>query len=234
MQCVILAGGKGTRLSEYTKIIPKPMVTIGKLPILVHIINYFIKHNIKKFIIASGYKQEVIKKYFKNFKRKDCTIKVIFTGKNTLTGGRLLKLKKYLLKENNFILTYGDGLSNQNLNKLIKFHKRHKKIATLTAVRPPVRFGELTLKKNFVYTFKEKPQIKQSWINGGFFVFKSDIFKYLKRYNEMLEKEPMEKLSRKKQLMAFKHKGFWQCMDTARERSYLKKLIKSKKAPWLK
>ncbi len=233
MKVVILCGGKGTRLGLETKTIPKPMAKIDNDPIILHIINYYIKFGYKDFILALGYKGSVIKNYFKNKKKKlSIDIKCINTGINTLTGGRLLKLKKHLSKEENFMLTYGDGLTNQNLNKLEQFHNKNKKIATMTIVRPPVRFGEVKINGMLIQNFKEKPQIKNSWINGGFFIFNKKIFKFLGRGNEMLERTPIEKIAKKKQLIGYKHLGFWQCMDTPREKEYLKKLLKEKNAPW--
>ncbi|MDC3356347.1 sugar phosphate nucleotidyltransferase [Candidatus Pelagibacter ubique] len=233
MKIVILCGGKGTRLGFETKIIPKPMAKIDKDPIIMHIINYYKKFGYNDFILALGHKGSIIKNHFKKKNKKSVTkIKCINTGINTLTGTRLLKLKKYLSKDKNFMLTYGDGLTNQNLNALEKFHIENKKIATMTIVRPPVRFGEVKLRGNLVKNFKEKPQIHDSWINGGFFVFSKDIFKFLGKENEMLEKKPLEKLSKKKQIIGFKHLGFWQCMDTPRDKEYLIKLLKKKIAPW--
>ena len=198
MKVVILCGGKGTRLCFETKISPKPMAKIDKDPIILHIINYYIKFGYNDFILALGYKGSIIKKFFEKNKKIFPKIKCINTGKNSLTGTRLLKLKKYLSKEKNFMLTYGDGLTNQNLNELEKFHTKNKKIATMTIVRPPVRFGEVKIRGKLVNNFKEKPQIHDSWINGGFFVFNKDIFKFLGQENEMLEKKPLEKLSKKK------------------------------------
>ncbi len=233
MKVVILCGGKGTRLGVDTKTMPKPMVKIDKDPILVHILKLYEKYGYKDFILALGYKGEYIKKFFKKRKSK-LKIKLVKTGNNTLTGTRLLKLKRYLSNEENFMLTYGDGLSNQNLNKLVTFHKSHKKIGTMTVVRPPVRFGEVSLVGKNVKKFREKPQIKSGWINGGFFVFNRKFFKFLKtNSNEMLERAPLENLVKKRQLKAFKHNGFWQCMDTPRDKEFLKKLIKSKNAPWI-
>ena len=197
MKVVILCGGKGTRLGFETKIIPKPMVRINKDPIILHILNYYKKYGYSEFILALGYKGHIIKNYFKKNKKLLLNIKCIDTGKNTLTGSRLLKLKKYLLKEKHFMLTYGDGLTDQNLNKLEKFHLKNKKTATMTVVRPPVRFGEVKMKGKLIRNFKEKPQIQDSWINGGFFVFSRDIFKFLSQDNEMLEKKPLERLSKK-------------------------------------
>ena len=232
MKVVILCGGFGSRLGKEKSVIPKPMVKIDKDPILIHILRLYFKHGYNDFILALGYKGNFIFNFFKKNKFK-FKIKTIFTGKKTLTGGRLLKLKKYLKNQNNFMLTYGDGISDQNIKKLEKFHLKHNKTATMTVVRPPVRFGEVTLKKDKIIKFKEKPQIKSSWINGGFFVFSNKIFKFLSKNNEMLERNPMEKLYKKNQLMAFKHHGFWQCMDTQRDKDLLVKLIKEKKAPWL-
>ena len=199
MKVVILCGGIGSRLAEETKLIPKPMVKVGNLPIVHHIINYYKNYGFNEFILATGYKKEVLEKYFKNNKNIQC----IFTGKNTLTGGRILKLKKYFNKNENFLLTYGDGLTNQDLNGLIKFHKRHGKIATLTSVKPPARFGELKIKGNRVSSFKEKPQLQNNWINGGFFVFNSKIFNFIGGDKIMLEREPFQKLTKIKNLMAF-------------------------------
>ena len=225
LKVVILAGGYGTRLSEYTKTIPKPMVKIKGIPIIKHIINHYKKFGFQKFIIASGYKGEVIKNYFKNTKKN---IKVINTGLNTMTGGRVKRLKSHLFDQP-FLMTYGDGLSDVNLNSLLKFHRKSKNIATLTAVRPPARFGAIKLKKDKVTYFKEKSSLDEGWINGGFFVFEPKVFKYLKTDNTYLEREPLQIISKKKKLGAFKHKGFWQCMDTKRDKIILEKSIKQKK-----
>ena len=230
MKVVILCGGLGSRLAEETKLIPKPMVKIGKIPIVQHIINFYESYGFQDFILATGYKKEFLERYFKKNKKVKC----IFTGKNTLTGGRLLRLKNYFSKDENFFLTYGDGLSNQNLKNLIKFHRKHKKIATLTAVRPTARFGELKILKNKVKKFQEKPQLKDNWINGGFFIFNEKIFNYVSGDKMMLEREPFLKLTKQNELMAFKHYGFWQCMDTMRDKNVLSKLWKEKKAPWIK
>ena len=235
MKVVILCGGLGTRLSEETSVKPKPMVKIGNKPILQHIIKLYSKYGYKEFILALGYKGYYIKNYFQNKNKKDIKIKLVNTGKNTLTGGRLLRLKNFFKKDENFMLTYGDGISNQNLTKLKNFHLKHKKIATMTVVRPPVRFGEVKLKKNNLITsFKEKPQSDKSWINGGFFVFNSKIFDFIKNDKIMLEKEPLTTLQKKKELFAYKHKGFWQCMDTLRDKTYLNNLYKTNKLNWLK
>ena len=232
MKTVILCGGYGTRLSQETRIKPKPMVKIGKIPILQHIMNIYSKYGFDNFILALGYKGHFIKKYFKN--KNNNNLKLVDTGINTLTGGRLLRLKKFFREGENFMLTYGDGLSNQNLKKLLKFHLKHKKIATMTVVRPPVRFGEVKLKGNLVSRFKEKPQSSTAWINGGFFVFNYKIFDFIKNDKIMLEREPMEKLQKIKELYGYKHTGFWQCMDTLRDKNYLNKLYKSNKLAWLK
>jgi glucose-1-phosphate cytidylyltransferase len=230
MKIVILCGGLGSRLSEETKLIPKPMVKIDSLPIIRHIINYYKSFGFNEFILATGYKKNILENYFKKEKKN---IKCIFTGKNTLTGGRLKRLSQYFSNDEDFMLTYGDGLSNINLKKLLKFHKKHKKIATLTSVKPPARFGEVFISGNRVSKFEEKSQLNQNWINGGFFVFKKEVFKYIKNDHTMLEREPFIKLTKKKEIIAFRHKGFWQCMDTMRDKNILKKLIKEKKAPWL-
>ena len=227
MKVVILAGGFGTRLSEYTKTIPKPMINIDGKPILLHIMKFYAKHGFKNFYIALGHRGKIIKKFF-NKKFFDWNINLIETGKNTMTGGRLKRLKKYIGNET-FMMTYGDGLSNVNLNKLLKFHKKNKKLVTLTAVRPPARFGALKLKGHNVNYFKEKSQLDEGWINGGFFVMEPKFLKFIKNDNTYLEREPLEQISKKRQLIAFKHKGFWQCMDTKRDKDKLDKILKSKK-----
>jgi len=230
MKVVILAGGFGTRLAEYTKIIPKPMINIGGEPMLIHIMKLYAKYGFKDFYIALGYKGKMIKKFF-NKKLFDWNIKLIETGRNTMTGGRLKRLKKYIGNET-FMMTYGDGLSNVNLKKLLKFHKKNKKLVTLTAVRPPARFGALKLKNNYVSYFKEKSKLDEGWINGGFFVMEPKFLNFIKSDKTYLERDPLEKISKKKQLIAFKHKGFWQCMDTKRDRDQLETLFK-KNSPWL-
>ena len=223
MKVVILAGGKGSRLSEYTRSIPKPMVKIMGVPILKRIISFYSEYGFKEFIVASGYKSEIIKNYFK----KNKNIKVVFTGKNTMTVGRIKRLEKFLKKEN-FLLTYGDGLSNVNINKLIKFHKKNKNIVTLTAARPPARFGGIKLSGNKVKYFKEKSSLDEGWINGGFFVMSPEIFKFLKNDNTVLERQPLEKISKLKKLGAYKHFKNWQCMDTVRDKQLLEELVKKK------
>ena len=231
MKVVILAGGKGTRISEYTKILPKPMIKIGNKPILEHIINYYIKFGFKDFIIATGYKHFIIKDYFKK-KKFSAKINVINTGTETLTGSRLKKLGKKLTET--FMLTYGDGLSNINLKKLLKFHRKKKKLITLTAVHPPARFGELSISNNIVTNFEEKPQLQGGWINGGFFVVEPKFLKLIGDKNVMLERSPLKKAVKKNNLMAYKHTGFWFCMDTLRDKKVLDTMIKYKKSPWLK
>lgn len=230
MKTVILCGGYGTRISEETRVKPKPMVLIGKKPILRHIMGIYSYHGYKNFILALGYKSSHIKNYF--YKKKDLHTNMIYTGKDTKTGGRLLRLKKYLINEKTFMLTYGDGVSSIDIKRLVKFHYSHGKIATVTAIRPPVRFGELEMNGNTVQSFKEKPQATRGWINGGFFVFNSEIFNYIKSDQTMLEKEPLQKLVKLGQLKAYKHKGFWQCMDTLRDKELLNKLINTGKIPW--
>ena len=227
MKVVLLAGGFGTRLSEYTKTIPKPMIEVGGQPMLVHIMKQYAKYGFKDFYIALGYKGETIKKFF-NKKFFDWNINLIETGKNTMTGGRLKRLKKYVGKTT-FMMTYGDGLSNVNLGKLLKFHKKSRKLVTLTAVRPPARFGALKLKGNNVSYFKEKSKLDEGWINGGFFVMEPEFLKLIKNDNTYLEREPLEVVTSKKQLAAFKHEGFWQCMDTKRDKDNLNKILKRKK-----
>lgn len=230
MKVVILCGGLGSRLAEETRLIPKPMVKVGRLPILQHIINYYKYYGFEQFLLATGYKDHVIQRYFK--KKKN--IKCIFTGEKTLTGGRLLRLKKYFKNDEDFLLTYGDGLTNQDIKKLVKFHKKNNKIATLTAVMPPARFGVLKIKGKIVKNFREKAQLKDNWVNGGYFIFNSKIFKFISGDKVMLEREPFQVLTKKNQLLAFKHKGFWQCMDTMRDKKILNQLLKEKKAPWIK
>ena len=232
MKTVILCGGYGTRLSEETTLKPKPMVKIGNKPILEHIMGIYEYYGYNQFILALGYKREYIEKFYKNKNKKN--INLVYTGKDTKTGGRLLRLKNYLKNEKTFMLTYGDGVSNINIKKAIQFHNNHGKIATITAVRPPVRFGELKINKNKVKSFKEKPQVSQSWINGGFFIFNNEILDFIKNDQTMLEREPLEKLTKTGQLMAFEHKGFWQSMDTMRDKILLNKLWNTGNASWKK
>ena len=224
MKVVILAGGLGTRLSEYTKSIPKPMVKINGKPILIHIINHYLKYGFDNFYIALGYKGNFIKNYFKK-NRVNFKVNLIDTGLKTMTGGRLKRLKKKLGNDT-FLLTYGDGISNVNLNKLIKFHKKNKKLITLTAVRPPARFGAIKILGNKVKTFKEKSKLDEGWINGGFFVVEPKFLNFIKDDSTFLEREPLERASKNNQLLAFKHNGFWQCMDTKRDKDFLEQKLK--------
>ena len=224
MKVVLLAGGFGTRLSEYTKTIPKPMVSIAGKPLLIHIMELYAKYGFNDFYIALGYKGDVIKKYFKknNFKWK---ITLVPTGLDTMTGGRIKRLNKYIGNET-FMMTYGDGVSNVNLKKLLKFHKKNKKMVTMTAVRPPARFGVIKLKGNKITYFKEKSKLDEGWINGGFFIMEPSFFKYIKDDQTFLEKEPLENVSKINELYAYKHDGFWQCVDTKRDKDNLEKIFK--------
>ena len=215
MKVIILSGGYGTRLSEYTDAIPKPMVKIGDLPILVHIMKSYSKYNFNDFVIALGYKGEMIKKYFEK-NSTNWNIKLIDTGEKTMTGGRLKRLKEEIGNET-FMLTYGDGLSNINIKKLLEFHKENKKIVTVTAVRPPARFGYIKFKDEKVIGFKEKSKLDVGWINGGFFVMEPEFLNYIEGDETYLEREPIEKVVKENNLCAYKHSGFWQCMDTLRD-----------------
>jgi len=202
MKTVILAGGLGTRLAEYTDKIPKPMVKIGDKPILSHIMNFYQSFGFDDFIIAAGYKKNVIIEYYKGSKEFK-NLKIIDTGESTMTGGRILRLKSFFEKDENFFMTYGDGLCSINLNDLTNFHKKNGKIATVTAVHPPVRFGELEIQGDKVTKFEEKPQASAGWINGGYFVLKSDVFDYIDNDQTLFEKEPMTRLYQKNNLNAF-------------------------------
>ena len=234
MKTIILAGGLGSRIPEYTKQVPKPMIKIGSLPMLSHIMRIFKSYGYDNFIIAAGYKIKVIEKYYKNSKEFK-NIKIVNTGNATMTGGRILRLKKFFKKNENFFMTYGDGLSNVNLNKLETFHRKHKKIATVTAVHPPVRFGELKIKNTKVIKFDEKPESITSWINGGFFILNYRIFNYIKNDKTVFEKSPLEILAKNNHLMAYKHEGFWKCMDNMGDKNFLDKMFKNKKkTPWIK
>ena len=233
MKVVILAGGYGTRLGEYTSTIPKPMVEIGGEPILTHIMKIFQSFDINDFIIAAGYKKEIIIDYYKNSKEFK-NLKIIDTGKDTMTGGRLLRLKSMFRENENFFMTYGDGLCDINLDHLKNFHINHKKFATVTAVHPPVRFGELEIENEKVKKFEEKAQAKLGWVNGGFFVLNYKIFNYIENDNTLFERQPMEKLAQEENLMAFKHEGLWKCMDSLRDRIDLDKLCNENKAFWKK
>ena len=232
MELVIFAGGLGTRISEETDYVPKPMVKIGKKPILWHIIKYYSVFGFSKFIICGGYKINIIRDYFKNLKKKNYSfnIKIINTGKKSNTGERLRRVKKYVSKT--FCLTYGDGLSNVNLTKLIDFHKKNKSTVTLTAIKPIPHFGKLIFNGNKLAKFLEKDQKKENWINGGFFVCEKKVFNYLNEKNTIFESDVLSYLANNKKLAAYKHKDFWYCMDTLRDKRYLNSLWLSKKAPW--
>jgi glucose-1-phosphate cytidylyltransferase len=233
MKTVILAGGYGTRLAEYTDKIPKPMVQVGDKPILSHIMNFYQSFGYDDFIIAAGYKKNIIIDYYKD-SREFKNLKIIDTGENTMTGGRILRLKSHFAKNENFFMTYGDGLCSVNLNKLFQFHSLHNKIATVTAVHPPVRFGELEIDGDEVVKFDEKPQASAGWINGGYFVLNSNVFNYIDNDSTLFEKEPMTKLFKDRNLQAYKHKGFWKCMDTLRDKIDLEKILNDKGPIWKK
>lgn len=252
MKVVILAGGLGTRLAEETEVKPKPMVEIGGRPILWHIMKNYAHHGFKEFYIAVGYKGEEIKRYFLDYYNlsgsmtinfssgeveaynkefEDWVVHFIDTGPTTNTGGRLKRLEPFL-KDESFMLTYGDGVSNVNFPALLSFHKAHGKIATVTAVRPPARFGGLVFDGDMVTTFTEKPQIGEGWINGGFMVFNPEVFQYIQGDQTSLEAGALESLAANHQLMAYRHDNFWQCMDTLRDKRLLESLWQEKRAPW--
>jgi glucose-1-phosphate cytidylyltransferase len=230
MKVVFLAGGYGSRISEYTTKIPKPMIKLCNKPIIEHLINYYQNYGFKDFLIAGGYKVNVLKKFFDNSRIfKNIKVKVVNTGLNTLTGKRIYKLKKFLKNEENFLLTYGDGISDIELTNLINFHKKKNSIFTLSAVRPAARFGELKISGNKIVNFQEKPQMQKGWINGGFFVVNKKFFKFLSNKNVMLEREPFTKVSASGKMFAYKHQGFWKCIDTKRDLDQFEILIKNKK-----
>ena len=230
MKAVILAGGHGTRISEESNIIPKPLIEIGGKPILWHIMKIYSAYKIDDFIICLGYKGEKIKEYFEQFDSKLWNIQLIDTGLDTMTGGRLKRIQDKI--DNTFCMTYGDGVSDVNLNNLITFHKEKKSLATLTAIHPPERFGVLNLSGDYVKEFHEKHTGESSWINGGFFVFEPEIFDYLQNDSTVLERTPLETLAKEQKLAAFKHNGFWHPMDTLRDKKHLEDLWTSEKAPW--
>jgi glucose-1-phosphate cytidylyltransferase len=252
MKAVILAGGLGSRISEETHLKPKPLIEIGDKPILWHIMKIFSSHNINDFVICCGYKGYQIKEYFANYflHTSDVTldmknnsmevhhkfaepwkVTLVDTGLNTMTGGRLKQIKEYVQNES-FCFTYGDGVSNVDISKLIQFHKQSKTIATVTAVQPPGRFGTLDISKTKITNFKEKPAGDGNWINGGYFILEPTVFDYIKDNTTVWEREPLEKLAKENQLSAFKHDGFWQPLDTLRDKNYLDELWNSDKALW--
>ena len=230
MKAVILAGGYGTRISEESHLKPKPMIEIGEKPILWHIMKIYSAYKIDDFIICLGYKGEKIKEYFEQFDSKLWNIQLIDTGLDTMTGGRLKRIQDKI--DNTFCMTYGDGVSDVNLNNLLTFHKEKKSLATLTAIHPPERFGVLNLSGDYVTEFHEKHTGESSWINGGFFVFEPEIFDYLQNDSTVLERAPLETLAKEQKLSAFKHNGFWHPMDTLRDKKHLEDLWTSEKAPW--
>ena len=232
MRVIILAGGFGTRLGEVTDLIPKPMVSVGGKPIIIHLMEHFASYGHTQFHIALGYKANVIEKYF-NEHSFEWSINLHDTGLHTATGGRAKQISSSLNGEKCF-LTYGDGLSNVDLSQLEIFHNNHGGLATVTAVHPAARFGELDLDGDRVLSFEEKPQLQTGWINGGFFLLENDFFKYISSDSIMLEREPLESATKDKNLFAFKHDGFWQCMDTRRDHSLLEELFKKGNPPWQK
>jgi glucose-1-phosphate cytidylyltransferase len=252
MKVIILAGGFGTRLSEYTESIPKPMVTVGGKPILWHIMNTYAKFEHKDFYVALGYKAEAVKEYFLNYRTLnsdftvdlsnggivahqqdvvDWKVTLVDTGLNSMTGGRVRRMQDFIGDET-FLLTYGDGVADVDLDALVKFHKSHKKMVTVSAVHPSARFGELDINNNVVTSFKEKPQVTQGWINGGYFVIEPKFFDLIEGDDTILEKEPLEKVAQMGELMSYQHDGFWQCMDTKRDRDLLESLWETDNAPW--
>ncbi|MDJ0510223.1 MAG: glucose-1-phosphate cytidylyltransferase [Crocosphaera sp.] len=252
MKVAILAGGLGTRLAPETETKPKPMVEIGGRPILWHIMMHYHHYGFNEFVIALGYKAEIIKKYMVDYAslnsnltvnlesgnviqhgadQPNWTIELIDTGVPTNTGGRIKKLAPYIGNEP-FLLTWGDGVSDVNIKDLISFHRSHGKLATLTAVRPPARFGHLELEGQKIVEFSEKIQTKEGWINGAFFVLEPDVFNYIEGDKTQFEKEPLETLAKEGELMAYRHNSFWQCMDTVRDKKRLEKLWESGQAPW--
>ena len=253
MKTIILAGGFGTRISEHTSLIPKPMIKINNKPIIWHVMKIYSQQSFNDFHIALGYKADVIKEYFLNYRTLNSDFKIdlkngdieiikpdildwkitlLNTGLNTMTGGRLKRFKN-LINDDQFFLTYGDGVSNINIKKLLDFHNSHNKMITLTAVRPTARFGELKLDGDEVVEFEEKPQLQDGWINGGFFVINKEFFDLIENDETLLEREPLEKAVKLNQLMAYKHDGFWQCMDTKRDQELLEKISANGEAPWL-
>ena len=231
MKVILLAGGFGTRLSEYTDTIPKPMVEIGDRPMLWHIMSIYARYNHKNFYVALGYKGEIVRKYFSKIS-EEWNINLIDTGQKTMTGGRVKRLQK-LIGNETCMLTYGDGLADIDLDSLLNFHKSHGKLVTVSAVRPPARFGAIQLDGDCVTSFREKSHLEQGWINGGFFVIEPDFFNFIEGDSTYLEREPLRLASSKGELFAYKHNGFWQCMDTKRDKDNLEEIY-LKGAPWEK
>tara|TARA_B100000795_G_C22767272_1_gene426242 strand:+ start:451 stop:1215 length:765 start_codon:yes stop_codon:yes gene_type:complete len=253
MKVIILAGGFGTRLAEYTETIPKPMVSIGEKPILWHIMRTYASFGHKDFHLALGYKAELIKKYFLNYRSlnedftidlatgststhhsdtEDWKVTLVNTGVKSMTGGRVKRMQSFIGNEP-FMLTYGDGVANIDLNALLAFHQSHGKMVTVSAVHPGARFGELEINKGKVNSFQEKPQMGQGWINGGYFVIEPTFFELINNDATILEREPLEMAAQMGELMAYQHDGFWQCMDTKRDRDMLNDLWQTGEAPWI-
>jgi glucose-1-phosphate cytidylyltransferase len=230
LKVVILAGGFGTRISEETEVKPKPLVEIGGKPILWHIMKIYSHYEIKDFVICSGYKANMIKEFFKNLK-EDWNVECVDTGLNSMTGGRLKKVKKFVDTET-FCFTYGDTLNDVNIEKLLEFHKKQSKIATVTACQPKEKFGILDLEDNLVVNFSEKPPMKNIWVNGGYFVLEPSVFDYIENDQTIWEKEPMKNLVSNKQLVSYKHEGFYKPMDTISDKKFLNKLWDSGEAKW--
>lgn len=253
MKTIILAGGLGTRLSEYTDLIPKPMVEIGGLPLVTHVMGCYAKYGYKDFILALGYRADYVKSYFANISMRysdfrvkiasgaietfgeiafDWDVTLVDTGLKSMTGGRIKRLKDFVGGAT-FMVTYGDGVSNINIDELVRFHKSHGRMATVTAVRPVARFGELIIDTNGkVESFREKPQVDQGWINGGFMVFEPQFLNLIENDSTVLEKSPLETAASLGELMSYRHDGFWQCVDTKRDKDYLEQLLASDTAPW--
>jgi len=252
MKVILLAGGFGTRLAEYTEIIPKPMVPIGGKPILWHIMQTYAKYGHKDFYVALGYKAEIIKEYFLNYRALnsdfsvdlvngiitphqvdpvDWRVTLVDTGAGSMTGGRVKRMQKFIGNET-CMLTYGDGVADINLDALLEFHRSHGKLVTVSAVRPAARFGELELDGSRVVSFQEKPQLQEGWINGGFFVIEPEFFDLIAGDSTLLEREPLEQASKAGQLMAYSHDGFWRCMDTKRDHELLEELWAKGNALW--
>lgn len=253
MKIAILAGGLGTRLAEETEVRPKPMIEIGGYPIIWHIMKIYAAQGFRDFFLALGYKGEIIKRYFLDYHRlsgdmtinmsdgkaeisqaehlEDWTVNLIDTGQQSMTGGRIKRLEAFL-KDETFMVSYGDGVADVNIRELVEFHRSHGKLATVTAVRPPARFGELLINEDLTTQFSEKPQTHEGWINGGFLVFEPAVLDYLPDDNSILENDALERLANEGQLVAYRHYGFWQCMDTLRDKRQLEKAWQSKNPPW--